>query len=163
MERLYLSIWNTPPPLKGTQACCVMSKCRTEFCIFELLLIRSNALVDFTAFLFPLPWDFYYWLFLKRHPISKSRHLDWRPSSFDWFVTSDWHIGQGEKGDSFVSGWLVCLLGVWWYWLQFFEALRHLEEKLRIQQRSSLLFVKAASTIHLTLWLGSSAHRQKQQ
>ena len=38
--------------------------------------LTSNALEDFTAFLFPFPWDFDYWPFLKRHPISKSRHLD---------------------------------------------------------------------------------------
>ena len=31
----------------------------------------------------------------------------WRPSSFDWFVTSDWHIGQGETGDSCFR--LACL------------------------------------------------------
>ena len=159
---MYRIIWNcwfeTPPPLKGTQACCVRSKWRTEFCIFELLLSHSNALVDFTAFSF-FPWDFYYWLFLKRHPISKSRHLDWRPSSFDWFVTSDWHIGQGERKET-----LLFLAGLLAFWacddigFSFFEVLRHLEAKLRIQQRSSLLFVKAVFfyTSHTLTWkLGS--------
>ena len=160
----FICPFEKPPPLKGTQAYCVMSKWRTEFCIFELLLLSHQQCIGrLHSFPFSLPLRF--WLLAISEASSNIKIKASRLTSLEfWLVCNIWlTYWIGETGDSCFMlaclpfGRVMILASV------FLKCCAIWRQNWEFSKGPPSSLSKLFSTIHLTLWLGSSAHRQKQQ